>query len=327
MRALAADRAVGMPAARGEIVGAYHDRPAVNLAPAADMVGGREARDPSIFVIVREAREAADLAKAAGVEQQIDSLAAGQLAARALADHARIGRLRREAAMRDRLQRLHVGEHWRPGIVAIAAWRGCVTVALSRSDRGDDLARRDNGADLGGPDRGHDAGAGCGDRGFHFHGADDHQRRAGLNRSAGLHRELDDRTRHWAFDALPRRSARPSCPMRSAHAGQAERVLAAAEQPSPAVRAAPAEPEAEASAPVGAASSGYSEKKLVRASPARTAGCERTARSCRRLVGRPAMWNSSSARNVWSSADANECVEFDWQMSLANIGSNCGGGA
>ena len=91
MGALAADRAVGMAAARGEIVSAYHGRPALDFAPAADMVGGREACDSSIVVIVREAREAADLAKAAGVEQQIDSLAAGQLAAIALADHARIG--------------------------------------------------------------------------------------------------------------------------------------------------------------------------------------------------------------------------------------------
>src|SRR5579862_2511878 len=174
MSALSANCAVGMPTARGEIVRAHHDRPAVDLAPSTDMVGGCEARDLSIFIVVCEAREAPDLAKAAGVEQQIDSLPAGQLAARALAYHARIGRPRREAVMGDRLQRLHVGEHWRPGIVAIAAWRGCVTVVLGRSDRGDDLASRDDGADLGGPDRGNDAGTRCVDRGFYFHCADDH---------------------------------------------------------------------------------------------------------------------------------------------------------
>src|ERR1035437_3646466 len=107
---LPANRAVGMPAARGEIVGAHHDRPAVDLAPAADMVGPREARDPSVLVIVREACEAADLAKAACVEQQVDPLPAGQLAPGALADDARIVRIGREAAMGDRLQCLHVGK-------------------------------------------------------------------------------------------------------------------------------------------------------------------------------------------------------------------------
>src|SRR5271170_3147204 len=202
MRALAANRAVGMATARGETGGAYHDRPAIDLAPATDMVGGREARDPSILIIVREACEAADFAKAARVEDQIDSLTAGQLAARALAHHSRIGRTRCETVMRDLLQRLHVGEHSRPGIVAIAAWRGCSTVALSRSDRGDDLAGRDDGAELGGPYRGHYAGTGCGDRSFHFHGADDHQRRTGLNRGACLDRELDNGALHRAFDAF-----------------------------------------------------------------------------------------------------------------------------
>ena len=122
--ALAPDRAVGMAAARGEIVGADDGRAAVDLAPAADVVGGGEAGDPSILVVVREAREAADLAKAAGVEQQVDPLAAGQLAAIALADHARIVRIGREAAMGDRLQRLHVGKQRRPGVVAIVARRG-----------------------------------------------------------------------------------------------------------------------------------------------------------------------------------------------------------
>src|ERR1700689_764552 len=163
MRALAAIRAVGMTAARGEVVGAHHDRAAVDLAPATDMVGGREAGDPSILIIVREAGEAADFAKDAGVEDQIDSLPAGQLAARALPNHARIGRTLREAMMRDLLQRLHIGEHRRPGVVTVAARRGCGTVALSRSDRGDNLASRDDGADLGWPYLGQDAGTGCSD--------------------------------------------------------------------------------------------------------------------------------------------------------------------
>src|SRR3954453_16886537 len=74
MDALSADRTVGMPAARGEIVGAHNDLPASNLAPAADMVGRREPRDSSILVIVSKAGEAADLAEATLVEQQVDAL-------------------------------------------------------------------------------------------------------------------------------------------------------------------------------------------------------------------------------------------------------------
>ena len=216
MSALAADRAVGMAAARSEIVGAYHDRAAVDLAPSADVVGRREAGDASIFVIIGETRETADLAKAAGIEEQIDSLPAGQLAARR-ADGPRPDPSNRVRSGRCAicLQCLHVGEQRRPGVVAIAARRGCVAVALDGRDRGDDLAGRDVGADLGWPEFGHNAGAGGGDRGFHFHRADDHQRRAGLDRGAGFHREFDNRARHRGFRRPLRRSAR-SAPLRCA---------------------------------------------------------------------------------------------------------------
>ena len=149
---------------------------------------------------------------------------------------------------------------------------------------------------------------------------------AGLDRGAGFHRELDDRARHRAFDALLAARHRRGWAMRAAQPTRRAPSL----PPRSAVAccsSSASEPEADACAAVGAASSGCSAKRVVRASPARTAGCERIARSWRRLVGRPAMWNSSSARKVRSSAEASECVEFDLQMSLANIGSNCGGGA
>ena len=68
MRALSADRSVRVSTPRGEIVGAYHGNAAFDLAPAADMVGGGEARDSPLVVIVSEAGEAADLAEASGVE-------------------------------------------------------------------------------------------------------------------------------------------------------------------------------------------------------------------------------------------------------------------
>src|SRR5579872_5919700 len=92
MRGLAADRAVGMPTARGEIVGAYDDRAARDLAPSSHVVGGREAGHAPFVVVIRKSSETADLAKAARVEQHVDALAAGQLAAMALAHDARIVR-------------------------------------------------------------------------------------------------------------------------------------------------------------------------------------------------------------------------------------------
>src|SRR5271170_493252 len=173
MSGLAADGAVGMPAARGEIVGAYHGGPAGNLAPSANMVGGREARDAALVVIVRKAREAADFAKAAGVEQHVNAFAAGQLAARALAHDPRVLRIGREAAMRDRLQGLHLGQQGSPGLLAIATGRGSVGCARGWSDGGNDLPGRDIGADLSWADATDDAGAGRRDRGLHLHRADD----------------------------------------------------------------------------------------------------------------------------------------------------------
>ena len=202
MSAFPTDRAVRMPTARSEIVGAHHDRSTGDLAPAPDMVGGREARDPSIFIIICKACEAADLAKAAGVEQQIDPFTAGKLAAIALADHARILRVRREAAMGDRLQCLHVGKQRGPRVIAIVGRRGCIAAAHSWRDGGDNLAGHNCGSDLDGPDIGHDPGTRSRDRSFHLHGADDHQRCAALDRGADLCGELDDRARHRALNAF-----------------------------------------------------------------------------------------------------------------------------
>src|SRR5262245_24151651 len=108
-----------MSAARGKIVGAYHRRAPSDLAPPSHVVGGREARDASLVVVVSETRKAANLAKGAEVEQQVNPLAAGQFAAAPLADNARIVRTGRETLMSDLLQGLHVGEHWCPGVFAV----------------------------------------------------------------------------------------------------------------------------------------------------------------------------------------------------------------
>ena len=79
--------------------------------------------------------------------------------------------------------------------------------------------------------------------------------------------------------------------------------------------------------PVGEASAGFSASRVVRASPAATDGSSRMARSCPRLVGKPAIWNSPSAAFVRATAEARVPDEFDRPITLANIGSNCGGGA
>src|SRR5215468_4686554 len=99
-----------MSSARGKIVGAHYGCASCDFAPSSHMIGGREAGNTSILVIVRESREAANFAKGSSVEQQVDARAAGQLAARPLADHARIFRIGREPLVRDRLQRLHTGQ-------------------------------------------------------------------------------------------------------------------------------------------------------------------------------------------------------------------------
>ena len=66
--------------------------------------------------------------------------------------------------------------------------------------------------------------------------------------------------------------------------------------------------------------------KVVRASPARTAG-SRVLRELAKIGGqaRDMEFTKHTKRTV--EAEANEWVEFDSQISLANIGSNCGGGA
>src|SRR6185312_1266037 len=137
MVALAADRTVGMAAARREVVGADDGGAPVDPAPAADVVRGRELGDPTFVVVAREAGDRADLVEAAGIEQQVDALATSELAAIALADHARVGRVRAEPGVRDPLQRLHRLEGRRPAVLAVGADR---PGALDGRDGGDDLA-------------------------------------------------------------------------------------------------------------------------------------------------------------------------------------------
>src|SRR5262249_7249034 len=121
MCAFSSNRAIGVAAPRGKIVRAHHHSAPMDLAPSADVVGGRETRDSPLFVIVGKAGQAPDFPEAAGVEPQIDALTAGQFAALALAYDTGVIGVRSKSAQRNLLQGAHVRQHRPPGINAMAA--------------------------------------------------------------------------------------------------------------------------------------------------------------------------------------------------------------
>src|SRR6185295_15923694 len=145
--ALCTDGAIGVSAAGGEIVGAYHARSSVDLAPATDVIGRRKVRNAALIIIAGESRQAADLMKAVLVQQQIDAFAASQFSAAALANNAGVERAGRETAMGNVLQRLHFGKQRRPGVVAMPPQRPRVVAAMHRDDRSHNLAGGDAVAD------------------------------------------------------------------------------------------------------------------------------------------------------------------------------------
>ena len=140
--------------------------------------------------------------------------------------------------------------------------------------------------------------------------------------SPGRGLELDDRAGHAGI-------RRPACAVGHRQRTGRRRDAPARRGRRPALRPAG---RGTAAAPDAGAVGGASARDARRAGwcahrRRRNSGCARMARSWARLVGRPAMWNSSSARPVRSSAESSEPGELDWPISLANIGSNCGGGA
>ena len=198
---LVADRAVGVAAARGEVVGADDAGTALDAALAADMACRRELGDVAVLVERGEARQAADLAEAAGIEQPVDALAAGELAAVALAHHAGIGRAGRQALVGDRLQGRDLVEHRRPAFVRRHRRNG-LGGAGRRLDHREDLAAVDGVAHRQRRQRGDGAGAGRRDGGLHLHGADDEQQVARFHLGAFARLDVDDRSRMRAFDGL-----------------------------------------------------------------------------------------------------------------------------
>ena len=277
------------------------------------MARRRELGDVAVLVVRREAREAADLAEGAGIEQHVDALAAGELAAVALAHHAGIVRAGREALVGDRLQGRDLGQHRRPAFVCRHRRDG-LGGAGRRLDHGEDLAAIDGVAHRQRRQRGDGAGAGRRDGGLHLHGADDEQQVARFHLGAFASLDVDDRSRMRAFDGLV-----PGRHRQGTGGG------APAPRPRPRLATCWSR---NCSAPVFAfAGSIASASSVVRALPARNSGCARIARSWSPLVGTPTMWNSSSARRVRSTAESKQPEEPDWQISLASRGSNCGGGA
>ena len=77
---LLVDRGVGGPATHSEVVTGHHDRPSFNAAAAEEQIRGREAGQGPVGRVGSGARNAADLAKAARIEQPRDSFTHGELA-------------------------------------------------------------------------------------------------------------------------------------------------------------------------------------------------------------------------------------------------------
>ena len=138
MTALRRDRPVRVAAPGREVVGADHRRAPLDLAEPADVVRRREIRDRPVLVVRCETGHAPHFAERALVQQEIDALAAGQLAARPLAHDSGVARPRRQPAVRQLLHGRHLTKLGSPGVL--------VTGRGSRDGRA--LVRRNHGNDL-----------------------------------------------------------------------------------------------------------------------------------------------------------------------------------
>ena len=203
--ALGADGAVGVTAAGGEVVGADDGAAAVDLAPAANVIGRREGGYRALLVVGGETSDAADLAEGAGIEEQIDALPAGVLAAAALTHHAGIFGPGGQALERQPAHGGDVVEQRRPRRLF-----GC---RLARRARGriqhrHHLARGHAVADVERLRLGHHAGARGRHLGLHLHRAHHQERLSRLNALAGAHPHIQHRAAHWTSDRFLTRAHR-----------------------------------------------------------------------------------------------------------------------
>ena len=196
--ALGGDRAVGVAAARGEVVGADHRGAPVDLAPSTDHVGRREIRDLARLVVRREAGHAAHLAERAFVQQQPDPFAARQLPAATLAHDARVVRAGRKPLVGEPLHRRHVLQHRRPSfhVVLCGPGRRFGFRCVAGSQHHQHLAGGHAVAGMQGQRGTHRSRARRRDDRLHLHRIDDGQRLARSHGGPHGCAELDQAARH-----------------------------------------------------------------------------------------------------------------------------------
>ncbi len=197
---LLTDRPVGMSAARGEVVCADDAWPAVDTSLPADMARRREFGDVARFVKGGETGQAADLAKAAAVEQRVDPFAAGEFVPIALADHAGLTGIRGQPLVGDRLERRNLVQHRRPALVHRSGVHGERRVRGRRLDDRKGLAGIHRITDSDRRQGFYCARTRRADGAFHLHGGYDEQYLARCHRIADAGLDVDDRARVRALD-------------------------------------------------------------------------------------------------------------------------------
>ena len=282
--------------------------------PPTWLAGVKSATSP-VVVEAREAREAADLAEAAGIEQQVDALAAGELAAVALAHHAGIVRAGRQPLVGDRLQGRDLVQHRRPAFVA-------VTVGAARAAPAAGLMT----ARICPPSTVSPTASGASVSTTPAQGA---------VTAVSIFMALTTISRSPAFTWPPSRTLMSTTEPASGFRRPRARPAPAADGPaarSPrlgrdrAPRPAGRGTAARRPSPCGASD------RLGEQGGARIAGADlRMRQDGAQLVevGRQAgdVELVERARRCGRRAESNVPEEFDWQISLASSGSNCGGGA
>ena len=274
-------------------------RPSIVPQPPTWLAGVKAAMRP-VVVVGGEAGDAADLAERALVEQEVDALAAGELAPAALAHDAGVGRAGRQARVGEALEGGDVVEHRRPRLARAPARRPrpgrrrpgamtattCPAATASPGQRPGAPTTPAHGAvttvsifialmtSRASPAATSVAGS--------------------ATRTSTTAPAIGLRTGLLTGADVERRARSAAGGRRAAPCAVVEGGERPRRRPSPLRRS---------------ASSGASASSVVRASPARTSGWARMPRSWARLVGRPAMWNSSRARRARSTATATSGVE------------------
>ena len=228
MDALRPDRAVGMPAARREVIRADDRRTTVDPTAATHMVRRCERVDRSVGAVRGEPGDAADLPEAAIVEQQGDALSAVQLPPAALTNDARFRGTGRQPFRGKRLERADIAEHGRPGVLGRWCARGRAHRCLTRGEHDQNLAERNRITEVQLLHRRHDAGARCRHEGLHLHRVEHEERVTGVDDIARSDSNLEHGAGHRAGDRLltvPNRQHRRASDPQGPRAGDDSRLV------------------------------------------------------------------------------------------------------